>query len=123
MQSISPVNATASATITVLGVATAATAIAAATVTSTVAVVALAVLATLSAALSTASIIAFFNPSSTTSEQYLENCKTAAAVTIPAFAQTVGMALFHAFLDGLTQRVTRAVRGGEDHTIGVVHHY
>ena len=123
------VNQVAFVTVTALGVATAASAIAAATVASTVATVALATLAVTTGAVSIATITAWVAVKGDADEEqtasnYFGTVKNHCAVALPAMYQFVAHTMLQALVQGLADGVRNAISrkiGGEDQTVRIVH--
>lgn len=113
------VNQVAFCTVTLLGVATAASAIAAATTAATVAKVAYAILAIGLAGASVGSITAWIDAKSVDAASYFETMKGHAGIAIAGFAQLFGQAMVQAVIDGLATLVRRGI-AGPDHTFSRV---
>jgi len=107
------VNQTAFATVTSLGIAATASAIAAATVASTVATVAYATLAITLGAVSIASVTAWVKTVSeqeASSDKYFKNIKDHAGYAIAGTYQLVAQTIIQALITGISEGIIKAVR-------------
>ncbi len=108
------VNTAAAITVTACGAATIAAVVLASQAVSTVAIVALATLATLAAALSIASVTAFFDEGTVGVGAYFENVGKHAKAVIPTMVTFVAQTLFQALVQGLGKKIERSMNGGAD---------